>query len=310
MSRSICCFFVVPKVIYRYTAFRRSHLSFKRRDLNSDIDVTRLFKMNLWRKSKSWFQDSFPSQKENFEPQDYLEQEKHLLKAKYEQERAIIEKQFHYEMLEAKLRFENELRRLEDEHSRLKAKNKLEIEAKCLENGSESPAKDGKRVGNDLSQNSPAKNAVESGLDALEWDPVNELKSYTDNDVDSWEIQTEISHDDESQFGQEEEKSFESRDSAYGSISTELQRKSVTDSEVVSSMKKFKTSDVERKVDQLRTRIRQEIAREFEEKFLAERKFLYTVIDELEENVALLRKQKEDIVTIFEAQEKVVDEKH
>ena len=300
-------FFYVSQVSCILFSIERVYISLKRRDFGSDIDVTQLFNMNLWRKSKSWFQDSFPSPKGEFEPQDYLEQEKHLLKAKYERERAVIEKKFHYEVLEAKLRFEKELRRLEEEHSRLKAKNKQETEAKCFENGGESMTKDGNTVKNDFTQSSPAKNIVENGLDALEWDPVNELKSYTDaDDVDSWEV----ADDDESQFEQDEGKNLEiSRDSAYGSISTELQRRSVTADEIVSSMKKFRTSDVERKIDQLRTVIRQEIAREYEEKFLAERKFLYTVIDELEENVALLRKQKEDIVTIFEAQEKDVDEK-
>ena len=256
--------------------------------------------MNLWRRSKSWFQDSFPTQKENFEPQDYLEQEKQLLKAKFEQERAIIEKQFHYEMLEAKLRYENELRRLLDEHSRLKTKNTDEIENKALENGTVSPERNGKIGTKDLKA-SPAKNLVENGLDGLEWDPINELKSYTDNDpADSWESQGEISPNDSF----EEQNNAECRDSAYGSITMELRRKSFTEEETVPTMKRFKASDVERKVDQLRNNIRQEISREYNEKFLAERKFLYSVIDELEENVSLLRKQKEDIVTIFEAQGK------
>jgi hypothetical protein len=258
--------------------------------------------MNLWRRSKSWFQDSFPSQKDHFEPQDYLEQEKQLVNAKYVQERALIEKQFHYEMLEAKLRFENELRRLHDEHSRLKAKNKCGIENKGLENGTGSPKKDGKVFTKDIKA-SPMKNHVENGLDALEWDPINELKSYTDETDDSWEIQSEISPNDSPE--REELHQPECRDSAYGSISMELQRKSFIEEEAVPIMlKRFKASDVERRIEQLRNNIRQEIVREYDEKFRAERKFLYSVIDELEENVALLRKQKEDIVTIFDGQGK------
>ena len=281
---------------------RKGRISFKRRDFCSDTDVTRLLKMNLWRRSKSWFQESFPSQKEYFEPQDYLEQEKQLLNAKYVQERTLIEKQFYYEMLEAKLRFENELRRLQDEHSRLKAKNKCGIENKGLENGTESPKRDGKVFTNDIKA-SPVKNQVENGLDALEWDPINELKSYTDETVDSWDAVSEISPNDSCE--QDEQNNPESRDSAYGSISMELQRRSFTDDEVPPSMlKRFKASDVEKKVEQIRSNIRLEIAREYDEKFRAERKFLYSVIDELEENVALLRKQKEDIVTIFDEQGK------
>ena len=257
--------------------------------------------MNLWRRSKSWFQESFPSQKEYFEPQEYLEQEKQLLNAKYVQERALIEKQFYYEMLEAKLRFENELRRLQAEHSRLKAKSKCGIENKGLENGTGSPKRDGKIFTNDTKA-SPVKNQVENGLDALEWDPINELKSYTDEMVDSWDAVSEISPNDSCE--QDEQNNLESRDSAYGSFSMELQR-SFTEDEVPPSMlKRFKPSDVEKKVEQIRSNIRQEIAREYDEKFRAERKFLYSVIDELEENVALLRKQKEDIVTIFDGQGK------
>lgn len=257
--------------------------------------------MNLWRRSKSWFQDSFPAQKDNFAPQDYLEQEKQLLKTKYDQERAMIEKQFHYEMLEAKLRFENELSRLQDEHSRLKGKSKHEIENKGLENGTGSPIRDGKRFAKDVKA-SPVKNHVENGLDGLEWDPVNEL--YDENETDSWEAHSEISPN--GSFEQEDKLADnpESRDSAYGSISMELQRKIFTEEEAVATMKQFNANEVERKVDQLRNNIRREIAREYEDKFREERTFLYSVIDELEENVSLLRKQKEDIVTIFEAQGK------
>ena len=255
--------------------------------------------MNLWRRSKSWFQESFPSQKENFEPQDYLEQEKQLLKAKYAQERAIIEKQFHYEMLEAKLRFENELRRLQDEHSRLKAKSRQESEEHCIEDSKESPKK---TLVNEF-RNSATKNPAENGFDGLEWDPINELKSYTEEELSSWDPQSEISPNDS--FEQDEQNKTESRDSAYGSISMELQRSSFTEDGIVqATMRRFKASEVERKIEQLRNNIRQEIARGYDEKFQAERKFLYSVIDELEENVALLRKQKEDIVTIFEAEGK------
>ena len=231
-----------------------------------------------------------------------MEQEKQLLNAKYVQERTLIEKQFYYEMLEAKLRFENELRRLQDEHSRLKAKNKCGIENKGLENGTGSPKRDGKVFTNDIKA-SPVKNLVENGLDALEWDPINELKSYTDEAVDSWDAASEISPNDSCE--QDEQNNIESRDSAYGSISMELQRGSFTEDEFPPSMlKRFKASEVEKKVEQMRNNIRHEVAREYEEKFRAERKFLYSVIDELEENVTLLRKQKEDIVTIFDEQGK------
>lgn len=262
--------------------------------------------MNLWRRSKSWFQESFPSQKENFEPQDYLEQEKRLLNAKYEHERGLIEKQFHYEMLDAKLRFENELSRLQDEHCRLKAKNRNENDTIGVENDASSSVKASTKG----FKTSPSKkNAfVEDGL---EWDPINELKSYSENEtLDSWEVDQAISLSDS--FVGEEIRNTEFRDSAYGSISMELQRKSFTEEEPPPTMKKFKASDVERRIEQLRASIRQEITREYDEKFREERKFLYSVIDELEENVALLRKQKEDIVTIFEAEEKGsidVDEK-
>lgn len=249
--------------------------------------------MNLWRKSKSWFQDSFPSQKESFEPQDYLEREKNLVKTKYEQERALIEKQFHYDMLESKLRFEHELRRLKFEHVRLKAKSNREISNENLENDSGLTTNYGKLSKNDKA--SPVKTLVDNGLDGLEWDPINELRNYSNESetiqANSWETLSEISAGDcfeQSKFPE----------SAYGSISTEIRRKSGE-----AERKIFKASDVERKIDELRHAIKHKLALEYDEKFQAERKFLYSVIDELEENVALLRKQKEDIVTIFEAQD-------
>lgn len=246
--------------------------------------------MNLWRRSKSWFQEGFSAQtKEIFEPQDFLRQEKEILNKKYERERKILSKHYYQQLLEAKLRFDMESRRLDDEHNQLKTDAARDEKENCPEDFL-----------------TLAKKTMEN--DGLEWDPSDDLKSYSEDEVsDSWSLQTDLSRRSSSVLSRAQFDDIESCDSAYNSLSFELQKKILPDEgtrTIGLGITSYQHTDVERKVEQLQLTIRQEVVKECEEKFRQERNFLYSIIDELEENVSLLRKQKEDIVTIFEAGDK------
>lgn len=256
--------------------------------------------MNLWRRSKSWLQDTFPSQKENFEPRDYLEDEKRVLKYKFEKECSLIEKRFYLEMLDAKLHFEHDVKRLEEEHVKLKTKTSEDFEMNQYVNNKTSGTSE---IVVDV-KNSPVKIIKEN--DCLEWDPINELTSYEEEES-ILEESSLCMQKDSPQYDKivsdESNLTIASRDT-FNSILLQLDPKAFVDEDfkaIHCVMKKFKTSDVQKSVDELKKKIEDDIAREYNEKFDVERKILCSVIDELEENVALLRKQKEDIVSIFES---------
>lgn len=265
--------------------------------------------MNLWRRSISWFQDGASEQSYADQPEPCFgfQQEKEMCEKRHETERKMLGKQYHRQLLEAKWKFDVEMRRLEERQSR---SNKKGIEDVAAENAPKD-TNHRKRHSTADFRSLAKKNLMFEG-DGLEWDPSDDLRSYNDDQIKdcSWELQCERSFRSDSVLlngGRSED--VESYDSAYSSresrMSTEFQGKFLLEDEVIGLLDGYQSSgDVERKVEQVRLNVRQEVLQECEEKFRQERSFLYSIIDELEENVSLLRKQKEDIVTIFEGEGK------
>ena len=237
--------------------------------------------MNLWRWSKSWFQEDYLVQKGGHERQHCLQEQKGLLTRKYESEKDMLEKHHQQQLVEAKLRLKMEMRRLEE---------------KCNHVEQEDDEREFEKDRVDFLPLTK-KNWIHES-DGLEWDPSDNLGSYGEDEInDSWDLQSNVSW---RLLGltREQFDDVESCDSAYSSSSAELAKVFLSQENTL--VTGYERSEEEWKVEQLRLAIRREVVEECEEKFRQERNFLYSIIDELEENVSLLRKQKEDIVKIFE----------
>ena len=231
-----------------------------------------------------------------------------MLEKRHETERKMLGKEYHKQLFEAKSKFDLEMRRLEEKHARL---NKNGIKDVAAADNVPNGPNHVKRHSMDFP--SLAKKDLMFEGDGLEWDPSDDLRSYNEDQIKdcSWELQCESSsHRDSALLNGGQSEDVDLCDSAYSSresqLSMEFQGKSLIEEEEGRELLNDYQScgNVERKVEQVRSRVRQEVLQECEEKFRQERSFLYSIIDELEENVSLLRKQKEDIVTILEGEGK------
>ena len=269
--------------------------------------------MNLWRRSKSWFQDGSSEQCSYVyagQPEQCfcLEQEKEMLEKRHETERKMLGKEYHRQLLEAKSKFDLEARRLEEKNALFNKNVTKDVAA----------AVDVPNNPNHVKLHSAdfpalAKKDLMFEGDGLEWDPSDDLRGYDEDQIKdcSWEQQCEGSfHNGDSALlngGQSED--VDLCDSAYSSresrLSMEFQGKSIVEEEGREFLNDYQSyGDVHYRIEEARATVRQEVLQECEEKFRQERGFLYSIIDELEENVSLLRKQKEDIVTILEGEGK------
>ena len=230
--------------------------------------------MNLWRRSKSWFHDGFSVQKDVFDPQCYLDQEKELLEQKYARDKELLEQSYQKQLARLKERFDSEARHLREKHSHLNDRGKSSSSTRHRPDSIPITAKHFPVEG-----------------DGLEWDPSDELKSYSEDEAsDSWDVQ---SNDSQSSLNWETPEESETPDSAYSSLSS-----------FAGPSFGHAQNDMEHKFELVRAGVRLEVVKECEEKFRQERKFFYSIIDELEESVSLLRKRKEDIVSILEREAK------